>query len=273
MARRKNEGGQGPGPTPKEKPFYRPFAALEQKVDKKGAAKGASGAEGAAGAAKGAAGTPTGAAGVAKGVAAKAMPAKAVVGRGEAEAAPAGPEPSFSDLLYGVKPLAGRERVAQRVVKAAPAPGPVAEERDPADEAVRAHLRGLVEGGASERFEVSDDGRSIEGHRPEIDRTTLRRLRRGELPIDGRFDLHGLAAGAAREAVEEFVRRARGRGDRVLLLVHGKGEHSPGGRGVLRGEMAAWLSQGEASRSVAAFATAANEDGGEGALYVLLRRA
>jgi DNA-nicking Smr family endonuclease len=42
---------------------------------------------------------------------------------------------------------------------------------------------------------------------------------------------------------------------------------------VLRGEMAAWLSQGEASRSVAAFATAANEDGGEGALYVLLRRA
>lgn len=267
MARRKNEGGPGPGPSPKEKekPFYRPFAALEQKVDKKGAAKGAPGAEGAAGASKGAAGA-------AKGAAVKAMPAKAA-GRGEAEAAPAGPEPSFGDLLYGVKPLAGRERSAQRVVKAAPAPGPAAEERDPADEAVRAHLRGLVEGAASDRFEVSDDGRSIEGHRPEVDRTTLRRLRRGELPIDGRFDLHGLAAGAAREAVEEFVRRARGRGDRVLLLVHGKGEHSPGGRGVLRGEMAAWLSQGEASRSVAAFATAANEDGGEGALYVLLRRA
>ncbi|HEU4536686.1 MAG TPA: Smr/MutS family protein, partial [Polyangiaceae bacterium] len=139
--------------------------------------------------------------------------------------------------------------------------------------AVRAHLRGLVEGVAGERFEVSDDGRAIEGHRPEVDRSTLRRLRRGELPVDGRLDLHGLAAGAAREAVEAFVRRGRGRGDRVLLLVHGKGEHSPGGRGVLRGEIAAWLSQGEASRSVAAFATAANEDGGEGALYVLLRRA
>jgi DNA-nicking Smr family endonuclease len=41
---------------------------------------------------------------------------------------------------------------------------------------------------------------------------------------------------------------------------------------VLRGEIAAWLSQGASSRHVAAFATARASDGGEGAVYVLLRR-
>jgi DNA-nicking Smr family endonuclease len=266
MAARRKEGGKGPGPAAKDKPFYRPFAALEQKVEKKAGAAGPASSKGGAGAAKAPAKAPP-----APVKAAPGAPARAATG-GDAEAA-AGPEPSFAELLYGVKPLAEKERGAQRVARAEAAPAAAEGARDPADDAVRAHLRGLVEGGASERFEVSDDGRSIEGFRPEVDRATLRRLRRGELPIDGRFDLHGLAAGAAREAVEEFVRRARGRGDRVLLLVHGKGEHSPGGRGVLRGEIAAWLSQGEASRSVAAFATAANEDGGEGALYVLLRRA
>jgi DNA-nicking Smr family endonuclease len=54
--------------------------------------------------------------------------------------------------------------------------------------------------------------------------------------------------------------------------VHGKGEHSPRGHAVLRGEIAAWLSQSAASEHVAAFATATDDDGGEGAVYVLLRR-
>jgi len=54
--------------------------------------------------------------------------------------------------------------------------------------------------------------------------------------------------------------------------VHVKGEHSPGRVGVLRGEIAAWLSQGTASAHVEAFATAQPEDGGEGAVYVLLAR-
>jgi DNA-nicking Smr family endonuclease len=64
----------------------------------------------------------------------------------------------------------------------------------------------------------------------------------------------------------------RARGERCVLVIHGKGEHSPQGAGVLRGEMAAWLSQGAASEHVAAFTTAGEHDGGEGAVYVLLRR-
>jgi DNA-nicking Smr family endonuclease len=69
---------------------------------------------------------------------------------------------------------------------------------------------------------------------------------------------------------EELELRARG--ERCVLVIHGKGDHSPRGAGVLRGEIAAWLSQGASSEQVAAFATAQRDDGGEGAVYVLLRR-
>jgi DNA-nicking Smr family endonuclease len=57
-----------------------------------------------------------------------------------------------------------------------------------------------------------------------------------------------------------------------VLVIHGKGDHSPMGVGVLRGEISAWLSQGASSEHVAAFSTARDSDGGPGAVYVLLRR-
>jgi DNA-nicking Smr family endonuclease len=84
--------------------------------------------------------------------------------------------------------------------------------------------------------------------------------------------MHGMSAREARGQLELFLRTMRARGERCVLVIHGKGEHSPGGLPVLRGEIAAWLSQGTSSEHVAAFATASEADGGEGAVYVLLRR-
>jgi DNA-nicking Smr family endonuclease len=136
-------------------------------------------------------------------------------------------------------------------------------------EAVHAQLRALVEGG---RFEVDDDGRRVEGRRAGLPHETLRKLRRGLFPIDARVDLHGLRTEQARDLLERFLGEKRTRGERCVLVVHGKGDHSPGRHGILRGEMAAWLSQGQASVHVAAFATAEPQDGGEGATYVLLER-
>jgi DNA-nicking Smr family endonuclease len=90
--------------------------------------------------------------------------------------------------------------------------------------------------------------------------------------IDARIDLHGQSAASAPKALERFLTEQRTRGERCVLVIHGKGDHSPGQVGILRGEMAAWLSQGAASAHVAAFATARDADGGEGAVYVLLTR-
>jgi DNA-nicking Smr family endonuclease len=182
-------------------------------------------------------------------------------------------------LFAGVQPLPqspGRlprqalDRPAVRDGRPDPRPKQAADAARAEAEAVHEHLRTLVEGKA--RFEVEDDGVRVEGRRLDLPLDALRRLRRGLLPIDGRVDLHGMGAQEARTHVELFLRTMRSRGERCVLVIHGKGEHSPQGTGVLRGEIAAWLSQSAASEHVAAFATAKGSDGGEGAVYVLLRR-
>jgi DNA-nicking Smr family endonuclease len=181
-------------------------------------------------------------------------------------------------MYAGVTPLGGaRARVPKQALDKASGPSSAARlaqrAADAADAdaaAVHARLRELVEG--RERFEVADDGRRVEGRRVDLPMDAVRRLRRGSLPIDARLDLHGMGVREARGQLELFLRTMRSRGERCVLVIHGKGEHSPDGRGILRGEIAAWLSQGASSEHVAAFATASEPDGGEGAVYVLLRR-
>lgn len=183
---------------------------------------------------------------------------------------------SFHRMMSGVVPMqesarrvpvsaaAGIERrLAPDSVRATSA---VRSERDEALE----QLHRLVEEGV--RFEVSDDGSHLEGRRADVPPQLLRALRRGALPVDSRLDLHGMKAEEARAAVEAWLSSMRQRGDRCGLLICGKGLHSPGGVGVLRGEVGAWLSQGRAREHVAAFATAHDDDGGRGAVYVALRR-
>jgi DNA-nicking Smr family endonuclease len=189
------------------------------------------------------------------------------------DAAPPAPvdAQTFAVYMAGVRALPGDRAhripaTASRIERAAPA-GPPAE--DP-DAAARARMRSLVSEGV--RFETTDDGERLEGRRMDVDPRELRRLRRGQYAVDGKLDLHGLGTDAAREAVEAFVKKRAGDGDQVVLVVHGKGTHSPRGQAVLRGEIAAWLSQGRSSRHVAAFATAPDDDGGTGALLVLLAR-
>ena len=179
-------------------------------------------------------------------------------------------------LFAGVEPLdrsKGSRVPKQKVERSTSIEQQAKQGRDVAQaeaEAVHEHLRSLVEGSA--RFEVSDDGRRVEGRRVDLPQEAMRRLRRGLMPVDARLDLHGLGVAEARAKLEAFLRTTRGRGERCVLVIHGKGEHSPRGVAVLRGEIAAWLSQGPPSEHVAAFATSSVEDGGEGAVYVLLRR-
>jgi DNA-nicking Smr family endonuclease len=184
-------------------------------------------------------------------------------------------ELTFHRMMSGVVPLEGRgSRVpvtaGARVEPSQVKPTDLREKAREEAKAVLDHLHHLVDDAV--RFEVTDDGKRVEGRRLDVPPSLVRELRRGVLPIDGRLDLHGLGAGAAREQLLEFLRTQRARGERCVLVIHGKGEHSVALGGVLRGEISAWLSQGRAREHVAAFATARDEDGGEGAVYVALRR-
>ncbi len=197
--------------------------------------------------------------------------------------APAGPRGQEKEddamllrrLFAGVEPLdRSRGRTSAQTLepsveaKQAASWGPD-KARQEAD-AVHEHLRALVEGRT--KFEVADDGRRVEGRRIDVPQEAVRDLRRGRFPIDGRLDMHGMSIIEARAELESFLRTTRSQGERCVLVIHGKGSHSPRGSGILRGEIAAWLSQGPASEHIAAFATAQNDDGGEGAVYVMLRR-
>ena len=105
---------------------------------------------------------------------------------------------------------------------------------------------------------------------PGIDRGTLERLRKGEIPIDRRIDLHGLTLDDAHAALDRFLTRAWLEGARMLLVITGKGGQAASG--VLRTEVPKWLSDGAHTAKVLRTATAQPKDGGGGALYVLLRR-
>lgn len=185
-------------------------------------------------------------------------------------------ELTFHRMMSGVTPLENRDsRVtvsgSARIEPAKVKPAELRERAKEEAQSVLDHLHHLVDDAV--RFEVTDDGKRVEGRRLDVPPALLRELRRGVVPIDGRLDLHGEGAENARTKLLEFLKAQRLRGERCVLVIHGKGEHSERGVGILRGEISAWLSQGRAREHVAAFATAQPSDGGEGAVYVALTAA
>jgi len=96
---------------------------------------------------------------------------------------------------------------------------------------------------------------------------TLKKLRRGDWPIQDHLDLHGLTRDAARDAVARFLADAVKRGLRCVRIVHGKGLGSSQRVPVLKSRVQHWLRQSEA---VLGFVQAGANHGGAGAVLVLL---
>jgi DNA-nicking Smr family endonuclease len=120
-------------------------------------------------------------------------------------------------------------------------------------------------------FEVRREGERVYGLARGVDPGHLRRLRRGELDVERELDLHGLDARRARHEVASALGEAQRAGERCVLVVHGRGTHSPGGP-VLKEALLEWLQQPPLEALVLAFASAPPPRGGAGALLVLLRR-
>ncbi|MBI3703119.1 MAG: Smr/MutS family protein [Rhizobiales bacterium] len=97
------------------------------------------------------------------------------------------------------------------------------------------------------------------------------RVARGKEAIDGRLDLHGLTQSEAHSALLHFLRNAIARDARLVLVITGKGRG--GEPGVLRRHVPQWLGLPEFRALVIGFEDAHVSHGGEGALYVRVRRA
>ena len=116
----------------------------------------------------------------------------------------------------------------------------------------------------------ADDEPSVEEFAAHgVDRREIRKLKRGEYPVAGRHDLHGLTADAARASVQQFLETSARKHHRCVCIVHGRGLRSPGGVAVLKTRVREYL---RTDRRVLAFSDAPRSDGGSGAVYVLLRR-
>ncbi len=102
-----------------------------------------------------------------------------------------------------------------------------------------------------------------------LDGARARKLKRGELVPQDRIDLHGATEAVAHRRLETFVLAASAAGLRVVLVITGKGA---GGRGILRELVPRWLKEARLRPHVVAVTRAAARHGGDGALYLYLRR-
>ncbi|MET3105418.1 DNA-nicking Smr family endonuclease [Oxalobacteraceae bacterium GrIS 1.18] len=115
---------------------------------------------------------------------------------------------------------------------------------------------------ASQLEEEDGSSYAIKGSSPAL----LDKLRKGQWPVQAFLDLHGMQRDQARTALADFLRRSKLARLRSVCIIHGKGIHSRD-TAILPGKVRSWLTQSEL---VQAFCPASAQDGGEGALQVLL---
>jgi DNA-nicking Smr family endonuclease len=123
----------------------------------------------------------------------------------------------------------------------------------------------------------------------DLDRRKTRAIDSGKVEIEARIDLHGMRQAEAHAALRRFLVGAYGKGKRWVLVITGKGapldrslnrtmtprddlELGDEPRGVLRRNVPRWLEEPELRTIVVGYSTAAIRHGGEGALYVQLRK-
>lgn len=103
-----------------------------------------------------------------------------------------------------------------------------------------------------------------------LNNMTLRKLRRGQWPVQDSIDLHGLTSNEARGLLVDFLNHALSNNYRCVNVIHGKGWRSEGGEGILKIRVRHWLAQ---HPQVLAFCEAPAHAGGGGAVWLLLKSA
>jgi DNA-nicking Smr family endonuclease len=121
---------------------------------------------------------------------------------------------------------------------------------------------------------LSDDfipecGEHLEFMRPGVQKSLLKQMRNGKLTVEGRLDLHGYTRDDARKNLLQFIADSQAQGCKLVCIVHGKGYNSEDGRPVLKAMVNKWLQQ---IAPVLAFTSAQPKDGGNGAVYVLIKK-
>lgn len=155
----------------------------------------------------------------------------------------------------------------------APAPNPAkaaaraAAEREQAEQMARALA--MLAAGVRHSPPPRPGGRAARHGPDPLEPRRLRRISRERDPIEARIDLHGMTQFEAEDRLKAFIRSAYAQGMRAVLVVTGKGYS---GDGIIRRRAPEWLASRDLREMVAGVSSAARRHGGEGALYVALKR-
>jgi len=168
----------------------------------------------------------------------------------QGDRAPArGEQPSFSEAMAR-QPVARLSHASVRIPPSRPAPEVAAAPR-------------------AEFVLDEDAGGWVRGYRKDAG---VRVFARTRATPQATLDLHRLTRPVARRRLGAFITAQAARGVSSVLVVVGKGHHSRGGEGVLRAEIAVWLTTGTCAGLVLAFESAPEALGGSGAVLVVLSR-
>jgi len=172
----------------------------------------------------------------------------------------------WSMVAATVHPLPGRSVAKAETRESFPSPswgGPTREASGVGKSARAADAKGLPTRAAARPVPPHEgEGKGIEPNR-------RHRIAREREEIGGRIDLHGMTQDRALAALEAFLRRAWDEGYRAVLVITGKGVQ---GDGVLKKRVPDWLGDTRLAHIVAGISEAHRRHGGEGALYVALKR-
>lgn len=114
-----------------------------------------------------------------------------------------------------------------------------------------------------------ESGEVLRFLRSGIQTTILQKLRRGQYPVEATLDLHGLTAAEANDELYRFVQHSQTLGRQAVRVVHGKGHGSKEQQPILKAKINQWLREFPV---VLAFCSSRPQDGGTGAVDVLLRK-
>ena len=124
---------------------------------------------------------------------------------------------------------------------------------------------------ANDPFDVPDIeiGDELFFKREGVQQQIMRKLRRGKYAIESELDLHGMTVSIAKKELDDFLSHCQSTNRRCIRIIHGKGHGSVNKIPVLKNKLNEWLQKYD---SILAFCSAPPNDGGTGAVYVLIKK-
>jgi len=177
----------------------------------------------------------------------------------------------WGKVARSTRPMPGRMEEVEALEQAL-----AAEEEEAEKPVIKEAAPALRKGATTHTFEdmtyqAPPQPKPAPGRPQPLERPVKRKIAKGRLELEARIDLHGMFQDEAHGLLHAFIQRAFDRGLRHVLVITGKGA-SMGSDGALKRFVPMWFGKPEFRHLISSWETAAQNHGGDGALYVRLAR-